>query len=65
MTEIETLDKETQNHIDADINWEADKNAVIIAANESEMSRGDVEQFASDSFYHGWQKAKEYFEALK
>jgi hypothetical protein len=42
-----------QNYIGAEINWEAYNNEVIKAANKSDVGRGDVEQFAADSFFSG------------
>jgi len=62
MTESERLDIETDKHIDNDINWFAYKNDVIKTANKSESAKGDVIQFAADSFFHGWQAAKKYFQ---
>ena len=44
---------EFQKYLDNGINWEAHKNAVIKVSYESESARGDVEQFAYDSFWYG------------
>jgi hypothetical protein len=60
-TEEEVINEETEKHIKEDINWGACLNPIIKIANESESGRDDVEQFASDSFWYGWQRAKEYF----
>lgn len=65
MTEIEVLDKKTEEYIQDGINWDAHKNEAIIAANKSELARGDIEQLASDSFQEGWFAAKRYFESKK
>ena len=62
MTEDEKLESEIENHLVSDINWFAYKNDVIKTANKNESARGDVEQFAADSFFHGWQAAKKYFQ---
>lgn len=40
-------EKALQKYIDEEINWSATKNTVIQA------DLGDVEQFASDTFFHG------------
>lgn len=61
MTEIEILDKKTEEYIQEGINWDAHKNEAIIAANKSELARGDIEQLASDSFQEGWFAAKDYY----
>ena len=65
MNELEALDQKTEEYIEAGINWDAYENEVIIAADKSEMARGDVEQFASDAFQYGWMAAKAYFESKK
>lgn len=60
-TERDILEEETEEHILNDINWDAHNNEVIKTANKSITARYDVEQFTTDSFFHGWQKAKEYY----
>ena len=65
MTEIEFLDEKTEEYIQDGVNWAAHKNEAIIAANKSELARGDIEQLASDSFQEGWFAAKRYFERKK
>ena len=65
MTEIEVLDKNTEGYIQHGINWDAHENEAIIAANKSELAKGDIEQLASDSFQEGWFAATRYFESKK
>ena len=65
MTELEILDKKTENYLTDGINWDAYKNEAIIAANKSDLARCDIEQLASDSFQEGWFAAKSYFESKK
>ena len=65
MTELEFLDKKTEEYIQDGINWDAHRNEAIISANKSELARGDIEQLASDSFQEGWFAAKSYFEGKK
>jgi len=65
MTELEFLDKKTEDYLTDGINWDAHKNEAIIAANKSDLARGDIEQLASDSFQEGWFAAKAYFESKK
>lgn len=60
-TEIEILNKKTEEYVREGINWDAHKNEVIIVANKSELARGDIEQLASDSFQEGWFVAKDYY----
>jgi hypothetical protein len=62
MTELEKLEQETAVYINEEINWGAYKNEVIKTANKSEAAKDDVEQFASDAFFYGWQAAKKHFE---
>ena len=59
-TEFEILEQEIEKYIREEINWDACKNEVIKTAYKNNKAMGDVEQFAADSFFHGWQKAKEY-----
>ena len=65
MTELEILHKKTEDYLADGINWDAHKNEPIIAANKSDLARGDIEQLASDSFKEGWFAAKSYFESNK
>ena len=44
---------EFEKYFDEGINWGANKNAVIQAAYKSKSAKGDVEQFAYDSFWYG------------
>ena len=60
LKEDKILQEEIQKYIDEDINWCAFNNEIIKTANKSEMARGDVEQFAMDSFAQGWMKAREF-----
>lgn len=50
--EEKKLQEAIEKHLLEDIAWEAHKNPII------QVNKGDVEQFASDSFCHGWQAAK-------
>jgi len=60
--EDKILDQKIEQHIAEDINWLAsENNEAIKTAYESDIARGDVEQFTSDSFFHGWMEAKKYF----
>ena len=65
MTELEILDQKTEEYLKDGINWDADKNEAIIAANKSDLARGDIEQLASDSFQEGWFASKNYFKSNK
>jgi len=44
---------EFEKYLDEVINWGANKNAVLQASYRSESAKGDVEQFAYDSFWYG------------
>jgi hypothetical protein len=50
-------DEMLEKYLTEGINWDAFRNVVIITANKGKKERGDVEQFAADSYWQGWQDA--------
>lgn len=50
-------DEMLEKYLSEGINWDAYNNEVIKTANKSEAAKGDVEQFAADSYWQGWQDA--------